>query len=202
MGSNLLGGVIPFTPLEQFYDSFVTLVSRLYLVFFYAEVANLMSDYYGGYVKYFNETKLIVNWLKFNNCDDRIIKRINNYRQMVWKKCKGIDNQALINDMPEPIRKRIQVDILKNVLQETRILPKTDSGAILSLIQRMPIKMYPKGEFIIYEGEIILEMYFIIKGVAELLDINNQKIGTLKKGKYFGEDTILKNRAQRMVYTI
>jgi len=41
---------------------------------------------------------------------------------------------------------------------------KDDIGALSSLIQRLKLVLFPKGEHVIKVGELADEMYFIIKG--------------------------------------
>ena len=78
----------------------------------YAEVSNLMSNYYGAQIDFFNKTSLILNWMKYNECNQLIMKRVQKYREMLWYKCKGIDHQALIMNMPEILRKRTQLKLV------------------------------------------------------------------------------------------
>jgi signal-transduction protein with cAMP-binding, CBS, and nucleotidyltransferase domain len=40
--------------------------------------------------------------------------------------------------------------------------------------------VYPRNEYIITAGEIAEEMYFIVKGVVEIRDPNNEVLNTLK----------------------
>jgi CRP-like cAMP-binding protein len=51
--------------------------------------------------------------------------------------------------------------------------------------------MICKGEFILQEGEIGLEMYFIIEGKVDVFLSNGTQIATLTKGKPFGEMALL-----------
>ena len=164
MGSNISGDAVPFTPMEQFYASFITAVSRVYIALLYAEVSNLMSNHYGAYIDFFNKTNVIVDWLRYNEGNKKVTNRIQKYREMIWDECKGIDDQILIMDMPETLRKKTQLAMLHAVIDKVNIFPKNDKGAIYTMIQCLDIKMLPKGEIIIYEGEIVLEMYIIIKG--------------------------------------
>jgi len=192
MGTNIAGDVIPLSPSEQIFASFSTLIARISLAFLYAEVSNLISSYYSAFIEHISKTQLIIDWLKYNKCNNKIIERVERYRNLIWQKGKGIDDQLLINDMPETIRKKVQMQILHSLVQNADVIPKDDIGSVLSIIQRLKIKLYPQGEFILIEGGIAHEMYFLIEGIVDIYGSDGKKIVRLTSGKCFGEIALLK----------
>jgi len=192
MGTNIAGDVIPLSPFEQIFASLCTLIARISLSFLYAEVSNLISGYYSAFIEHVSKTQLIVDWLKYNKCNNKIIERVEKYRDLIWQKGKGIDDQFLINDMPETIKKKVQMQILHHLVQNADVIPKDDIGSVLSIIQRLAIKLYPQGEFILVEGEIAHEMYFLIEGIVDIYGSDGKKIVRLTTGKCFGEIALLK----------
>ncbi len=196
MGSNISGDVLPLTPSEQIYATFVTLVSKLNLAFLFGEVANLISGFYSAYIEHLNRTRLIVDWLKYNSCDQRLIDRVVKYRNILWHKCKGIDDQGLVTELPESLRKEVRMQILEHLVQNADVIPKDDTGPVLSIIERLAIRLFPRGEFIIREGEIALEMYLLAEGVVDICGPEGKRICRLTPGKCFGEMALLKDCVQ------
>ena len=188
---------MPLTPLEQIYASFVTLVSKTYLAFLYAEVSNLISSFYSAYIEHVSKTSLIVDWLKYNNCDYKIIERVVKYRNILWHKCKGIDDQGLLTSMPETLRKEVKMHLLEHLVQNTDVIPKDDAGPVVSIVERLDIRLFPRGEFIIREGEIALVMYLLIEGVVDICGAEGKRICRLTPGKCFGEMALQKDYAKK-----
>jgi len=67
----------------------------------------------------------------------------------------------------------------------------------------LKLVVYPRYEYIITAGEIAEEMYFIVKGVVEIRDLNNEVLNTLKQGQNFGEMALLnENHPVRMAHAV
>ncbi len=196
MGSNIAGDIIPMTPLERTFGSLASLISKLYIAFMYAEVSNLISSFYSAYIDHLNTTHLIVDWLKYHRCDQKIIERVENYRSILWHKYKGVDDQGLIADMPETLRKKMRMHLLEHLVRNADVIPKTDPGSVVSIVQRLGIRLFPRGEFIIRDGEIALAMYLVIEGVVDIFGPEGKRICRLTPGKCFGEMALLKERVQ------
>lgn len=77
------------------------------------------------------------------------------------------------------------------MIESVKIFPKDDVGALGSLIQRLRLVLYPKGEYVIMMGEIASDMYFIIHGKVNIYIQNNIKVAELGSGKYFGEIALI-----------
>ena len=191
MSASIYGDVIPYTPLEQFYTSIITLLSRLFLAFLYGEISSFMSSYYKVYIDHVNKTALMVEWLKYNNCGHELVNRTKKYREILWQKCKGIDDQLLIMDMPESLRKKVQLAILEHLVNNADVIPKNDNGSVLSIIQKLTIQRFPAGEYIIHKGELGFDMYFLIEGTVDIYVKHGIKVVSLTTGKCFGEMAIL-----------
>lgn len=73
------------------------------------------------------------------------------------------------------------------MVESVKIFPKDDIGALSSLVKRLRLVLYPKGEYVIKTGEIATDMYFIVNGMVCIYVGANIKVAELGKGKYFGE---------------
>jgi len=190
------GDVFPMTYLEQIYTGLIMLIAKLYMAFMFSEVSNLMSSFYSANIEHIAKTREIVRLLKTRNCSDFIISRVERYRDFLWRKFKGIDDQSLISQMPETIRHQTQYYILENLVKKTEVIPKDEQGAILSIVKALHIKLYPQDEFIIKEGEIATEMFFLIEGTLDIYTNDGTRIARLQEGQCFGEMALLSADAQ------
>ena len=71
--------------------------------------------------------------------------------------------------------------LFKELVDNTHIFPKDDKGSILTLMSRLKLRIYPKDEYIIREGDIGKEMFFILKGKVSVL-IKGKQVAVLAKG--------------------
>ena len=190
MGSSIFGDALPLTCLEQLFACILTAISKVFLAFLYAEVSNLLSSFYHARVEHLKTSNEILEWLRIKNIPPTLIGRVMKYRNILWRRFKGIDDQSLISTMPVTLQSLTRHLILEKILL-AEIIPKDEQGAITAIINKLIIKVYPKGEFIIVEGEIATDMFFIIEGIVNVYNINGVKVKKLGEGKCFGEKEIL-----------
>jgi CRP-like cAMP-binding protein len=74
-----------------------------------------------------------------------------------------------------------------SLVENIDLFPKNDPGGISSLTKHLKLMIIPKGEYIINQGELASEMYFILQGLVEIVLDDGTSITTLGEGKYFGE---------------
>ncbi|MDR3547168.1 MAG: cyclic nucleotide-binding domain-containing protein [Candidatus Pacebacteria bacterium] len=196
MGLASFGDVVTYTPLEDLYASVVALFSKLFMAFFYAEVSNYMSGFYSSYVEHVSKTYQILNWLRLNNLPESLSTRVTNYRNILWRKFKGIEESSLIGSMPATLGYKIKYYILEKLVQNADVIPKDEPGAIVAIVKSLSIRVYPKGEFVIMEGEIGTEMFFLVDGIVEIYNCRGVRLSRLNEGKCFGEMALLKDEAQ------
>ena len=194
--SNVFGDIVPSSPFEQLLACLLTLMAKVFMVFLYSEVSDLVSSYYSAYIKHIMKTKHIVKWLQIHDCPNSIIKRVITYRDFLWRKYKGTDDASLIMAMPVTLQYRTKYLILEQLVKSSDAIPKDEDGAIISIIKSANIMLYPKGEFIIRDGEIGDEMYFLIEGTVEIFGGNGVSFGKLSPGKCFGEMALISENCQ------
>jgi CRP-like cAMP-binding protein len=96
------------------------------------------------------------------------------------------------------MRSKIRLHIFEPLVENAEIFPSTaDKGAISTLVQKLKIKIIPKGENIIRTGEIASEMYFIMKGIVKVFNSEGQVIAVLGKGHNFGEMALIQENSLR-----
>ena len=164
--------------------------------FLFSEISNFRSSFYSTSVKHLKKSHEIMELLKARNCSKTIIKRVKMYRDFLWRKFRGEDDQSFISSMPETIRRQTQYYILENLVMKAPVIPKNEQGPILSIVQVLSIKLYPENEFIIRKDEVADEMFFIIEGAIEIYNSEGESIARLTEGECFGEIALLSTSRQ------
>jgi CRP-like cAMP-binding protein len=196
MSSAIVGDIVPLTLLEQLVVCFITLAAKIFLAFFYSEVSNYISSFYTMHIEHLSTTQQMLQWMRIGSCSQKLLDRVVRYRDYLWQKFKGIDNQALIASMPEMIQRQTQYYILEKLVHKSEVMPQDEHGAILSIVQKLAIKLYPKGEFIIREGEMATEMFFVVEGIVDIYNPLGIKVSRLTEGQCFGEIALLADTVQ------
>merc|ERR1712080_333317 len=79
--------------------------------------------------------------------------------------------------------------------RKERLINERDQ-LIAGLVQRMRLTSFPAGETIVYEGELALRMYVVIKGIVTMRKTRLMPWAimgdVLREGDAFGDDIILR----------
>ena len=109
-------------------------------------------------------------------------KRVKEYENILWQDFKGVDEEAILNELPISLRAEIRLYTLKALIENWELFPKNSPGTLYSLIRKLKMVTYPKFEYVILKGEVADRMYFIVKGKVEVRNEENEVIATLKHG--------------------
>ena len=96
----------------------------------------------------------------------------------------------MIKDLPESLRIDIRYYLFSGIIK-TGFFPSEEQGAIRSIIQKCRVSMHCAQEEIITEGELGLEMYFILEGEVKIIKSDKVELNTLTEGNVFGEMALL-----------
>lgn len=184
------GDISPVTSLEKIYCIVWLLISRFLVAFLYAEASTFTGSMNGTYVKHLTKVNLVKQWINHNDLSDSLKKRILNYYDLLLRKLKGCNDEDFLNDLPEALRTDISHYLFYG-LTTSGLFPEADSGAILSIIRKCKVQVYCVGEAIINEGEIGLEMFFIMEGDVRVVSNSRVNLTILKQGDYFGEIALI-----------
>ncbi|KRX04883.1 Cyclic nucleotide-binding protein [Pseudocohnilembus persalinus] len=170
---------------------------EIYVVILFSEVSNLSTTYKTLFAQHLEKMDIIDFWCDIKKVPISLKSRIDQYYEYYWFKFRGIDEDVVLQDLPQTIQNEIIISIMSNIAFQIQQGTKgSGTGALLSILKFLKLQLVPKGEYVFLKQEIATEMYFIIEGKAQVI-IQDQISGSetvvnvLKKGDYFGEIAIL-----------
>ena len=185
------GDLYPVAILEKSFCLLIILLSRLLISILYAESSTLNASLNVNYIRHINKVNLVKKWSKLKQVPKSLRSRILNYYNLLWTKLNGYNDEEILKDLPEALRTDISYFLFKG-LTSSGLFPLTDSGAILSIVRRCKVTVFCENETIITEGELGLEMFFIIEGRVKVVTSLNVVLNRLGTGSFFGEMAIIK----------
>ena len=108
------GDIIAITKLEKIFQIFCMVGFKLLYAFMVAEVSNLSTTTEQAYSEYLGQIEKSKSWMEHLKLPKEYSARVLNFYECRWKKFKGIDENEIINNLPETIKD----DILIFLLQE------------------------------------------------------------------------------------
>jgi CRP-like cAMP-binding protein len=129
-----------------------------------------------------------------NQVSKPFITRYLDFENCKWENLEGIQEDEILKLLPRSLRYEVQLHIYRLMIKTYEPLKSESKGTIAMFIRKLRLIVYPSQEFIYTAGEVADEMYFIIKGVVEIRNEQDQVIAILKKGQSFGEKAVTEGR--------
>ena len=180
----------PQTPTEKVTVFIVMVISKVFLAFVYAEAVTLISFSHELYTHHLQRVTVVSGWMNHLKLPLALKERVDKYYDMLWLKLKGFHDSEIMSDLPECLRTDIAA-VLFASFTSSDLLSSCDQGALLAIIRRCKVTMVCSGETIVAEGELGLEMFFILEGSVEVLSSGGVVLGVLEQGQPFGEMALL-----------
>jgi hypothetical protein len=166
-GTVAYGDIIPVTPAEKLYGFIVMIIAKIFVAFIYAEAATVVASSHAAYTAHINKKALVKQWMERTNLPQEVQARTLDYYDLLWSKLKGYDDSQIMEPLPENLKLDVSQFLFAS-FAESNFFPKEEKGALLMIMRLCTIKMVCKGEYIMEQGEVGLEMYFIIEGHVEV----------------------------------
>ena len=185
------GDLYPVAVIEKMFCLALILLARLLIAILYAESSTLNASLNANYIRHINKVRLVKKWAKITQIPKSLNRRILGYYNLLWNKLKGYNDEEIIDELPEALRTDISYFLFKG-LTSSGLFPVSDSGAILSIVRKCKVVVFCANETIITEGELGLEMFFIMEGRVKVVTSLNVVLNRLGPGSFFGEMSIIK----------
>jgi signal-transduction protein with cAMP-binding, CBS, and nucleotidyltransferase domain len=136
-----------------------------------------------------------MKWVDLNAIDGALKPRIEQYFELKWNYKKGVKEEELIGDLPQSLRKDVLNYIYEDLIANCEVFPRENQGAITTITEKLQRKLIPKEEYVIRQGELAHDMYFILKGEVRVVTATGVTLATLGKHKHFGEMALIQETA-------
>jgi len=123
-------------------------------------------------------------------------QRIRSYYLTIWVRRGGVDDAAIMEELPNTLRTEISLVMNQDILGKVPIFASSSTGFIHSLVQHLKLQTYGPKELIVREGDIGSEMYFVSRGQVNVI-VGDRTVGTIGSGGFFGEIAVLQDMAVR-----
>ena len=130
---------------------------------------------------------------KFSHWGDDLVKRCSVFLKHSWDMQKGIDPNLALFKLPVLLRTEIMSCICGPLIRSVRRLSSLDEACLRTLVAELRFEEFPRGEYVFRQGYEGSQMFFIAKGVCDILVDNGTQEVTLKTigpGCFFGEGAL------------
>jgi CRP-like cAMP-binding protein len=138
-------------------------------------------------------TSVCSEFIRFHKLPEQLTHKIRNYVEFAFSVTKGINVDSIAEQLPKHLQLEMHLHLNRKMVEQVRIFAGCPRAFIRALVVKLQPNICVTGDYVVCSGEKGNRMYFIRRGVAEVM-IAERVINTLREGDYFGEIALLSNQ--------
>ncbi|XP_031563696.1 potassium/sodium hyperpolarization-activated cyclic nucleotide-gated channel 2-like [Actinia tenebrosa] len=111
---------------------------------------------------------------------------------------KLFNEDSILNELSKSLREEILVHNVHLLLSSVPFFSSAKTSFITDIVTKLHFEVYLPGEYICRRGRKGDKMYFIQKGIVDILTKDNELATSLGEGSHFGEICLLTKEARRV----
>ena len=171
-------------------------LSKLLFILLYVESALFILEKNHFQLEFLKKIKNTQEWMNHCKLAKPLQSSINEYFLAKWEKIYGLDDQTVISMLPESLTTDLRLFLFRGIVN-SELFPQDDTGAILAIIKKCRIVLVNQGLNVFTQGEIGLEMFFILEGKAAVINSDLTELVELATGSFFGELALINEHPMR-----
>ncbi|KAI4340416.1 hypothetical protein MLD38_025255 [Melastoma candidum] len=108
-----------------------------------------------------NDTEL---WMRHRQLPTELRDSIRKYDQYKWVATRGVDEEAILKDLPMDLRRDIKRHLCLDLVRRVHLFDQMDDRMLDAICERLKPALCTMGTYLVREGDPINEMQFIIRG--------------------------------------
>ncbi|KAJ1413776.1 RmlC-like jelly roll fold [Sesbania bispinosa] len=134
-------------------------------------------------------------WMSHRMLPENLKKRIRRYEQYKWQENRGVEEEALIRNLPKDLRRDIKRHLCFTLVKKVPMFEKMDEQLLDAMCDRLKPVLYTEKSCIVREEDPVDEMLFIMRGKVSTMTTNGGRTGFfnslfLEAGDFCGEELL------------
>ncbi len=180
------GDITPKNDVEYLLSIVVMLMEASMYRFMIGSIASVVSNLDSTKTRFFERVDGVARYLESREVAAELSDKVYRYYDCLWEEHRGLPGDDLLRDLPDPIRLELLIDLARDMLKEVPLFVMCPAALRNDLLLALRPMVLAPGIFLVREGEIPHEVYFVGTGSAEILDGEGEVVGTSESGDHFG----------------
>lgn len=152
----------------------------------YQRNANMLADNQQEHLSFSKQA------LKTMDVPPQLVERIMSFQHFALRSYNHQYNAVLFDNISAPLALELRLALYHDLLVNAPFLTEASANVVKKLVMDMKDALYQPGDFVVRKNEPADEMFFIVRGICDILaDLDKAIICTFFAGDYFGEIAIL-----------
>lgn len=182
------GDIIPTTEIEIIFSLGVMFLGISMYAYIIGNVSSLISNLDATKARYREKLGQIQTYMRDNKISPKLQQKIRDYYQYRWIENRDIRDYHILEELPYSLKMKLALQLHKEVIEKVPIFEGADTHFFEEIVMVLKPEILPPNEYIIREGHLGHEMYFIKRGLVQAF---SEKTGIIYRnmgaGTFFGE---------------
>ncbi|KAM3269019.1 putative cyclic nucleotide-gated ion channel 8 [Capsicum chacoense] len=127
-------------------------------------------------------------WMHHRVLPPELRERVRRYDQYKWLETRGVDEESLVQNLPNDLRRDIKRHLCLNLVRRVPLFENMDERMLDAICERLKPSLCTENTYIVREGDPVNEMLFIIRGRLESVTTDGGRSGFFNRGILKGND--------------
>ncbi|WVZ99129.1 hypothetical protein U9M48_044476 [Paspalum notatum var. saurae] len=132
-------------------------------------------------------------WMKRKNLPRGFRHRVRQFERQRWAATRGVDECRIVRDLPDGLRRDIKYHLCLDLVRQVPLFQHMDDLVLENICDRVKSLIFPRGETIVREGDVVVRMLFIVRGhlrCSQALRNGDTSSCTLGPGNFTGDELL------------
>ncbi|MBX7154487.1 MAG: cyclic nucleotide-binding domain-containing protein [Bacteriodetes bacterium] len=188
------GDITPNTNNEMIFAIGVMLFGVVMYGYLIGNIASLLNNMDPARVHHQENLDRVHAFMRYRNIPHELEQKINEYFNYIWEKRLSYDESSVMAMLPAGLKTEVSLYLKREVIERVSMFRNASDEFIKDIAAHIHPSIVLPGEFVFKAGETARSMYFISRGVVQVISTDNETIATLSDGDFFGEMALLHKR--------
>ncbi|MED6135347.1 putative cyclic nucleotide-gated ion channel 16 [Stylosanthes scabra] len=180
---------------ETVFSSFICIAGSILFAHLIGNMQNYLQSSTARLEEWRLKQKDTEEWMNHRQLPPELQQRIRRFVQYKWLATRGVDEEAILRDLPIDLRRQIQRHLCLDIVRRVPFFGQMDDQLLDAICERLVASLNTKDTYIVREGDPVREMLFIIRGQLESSSTDGGRIGyynsiILRPGDFCGEELL------------
>ncbi|KAL4576958.1 hypothetical protein LXL04_013059 [Taraxacum kok-saghyz] len=134
-------------------------------------------------------------WMRHRQLPPELRQAVRRYDQYKWVATRGVDEEALLKDLPLDLRRDIKRHLCYDLVRRVPLFDQMDGRMLDAICERLKPALCTQGTCLVREGDPVDKMLFIIRGNLDSYTTNGGRTGFFNScrigpGDFCGEELL------------
>lgn len=190
------GDANPGNPAEVAYVTAGVLVGASTFTYVVGTLSSLVDELHASADTYRARMDHLKAYLKERGIPKPLGARLRRYYEYYLQQRDDENEETILSALSDNLRTQLVLHLNRDVVRQIAFFASQDDACVSYLMSILDPEFCTPGEYVFKEGQVGRHMYFLVKGVAEVLfhagePTKETVVATLMEGSYFGEIAML-----------